>query len=203
VASDKSQVPKSVLVSMTLNDEIQRLTRSTPWFVGVAIRYPEHGREVVFNGDCLFHMASVVKVPIMVECFRQMEIDRTLSLTERVELTDSFKLSGTGVLKYLSGGLNPTIEDLVTLMIIVSDNTATDILLDRIGGPSKVDATMKLLGIHDMYVKMTIRQAHWERGQRKEPLIDPREAFQARRQQRLITDSASYCASLQGNQRIS
>lgn len=184
---------------MTLVLDIQRVVDSSPWLIGVAIKYPQHGEEVMINADRLFHMASVVKVPIMVECFRQIEVDGALSLDERVELVDDLKLSGTGVLKFLSQGLKPTIEDLITLMIIISDNTATDTILKRIGEPSRVDATMKSLGFDDMHVKMSIRQAHWERGQRREPLVDPRETNTARQEQQLIMDSACYTASPQGN----
>jgi beta-lactamase class A len=72
-------------------------------------------------------------------------------------------------------------------------------LLSRIGGPMMVDKTMKSLGFRDIHTKMTIRQAHSERGQTREPLIDPREAEMARKELRLIFDSACYTASPEGN----
>jgi len=184
---------------MEIVSEIRRLEKSADLNIGVAINYIEHNEEIKFNADNLYHMASVVKIPIMVEAFRQIEVDRTLSLCERLPLLDSHKLSGTGVLKFLSEELNPTVEDLVTLMIIISDNTATDILLNRIGGPMQVDRTMKSLGLGDVHTKMTIRQAHRDRGIRREPLVDPREALIAAREIQLIFDSACYTASSEGN----
>lgn len=184
---------------MKILSEIERLSELEELDVGVAINYIEYNEEFMFNADKLYHMASVVKIPIMVEAFRQIEIDKTLALDERLELLDRYKLSGTGILKYLNEGLLLTVEDIITLMIIISDNTATDMLLDRIGGPLKVDKTMKFLGLHDIHVNMTIRQAHWDRGIRREPLIDPREANKYMNEYQLIFDSHSYTASTKGN----
>jgi beta-lactamase class A len=184
---------------MEIISDIQRLAKSAKLDIGVAVNYIEYNEEVTFNADKLYHLCSVVKVPIMVEAFRQMEVDKTLRFNERLQLLYSFKLSGTGVFKFLREGLTPTVEDLVTLMIIISDNTATDMLLSRIGGPMIVDKTMKSLGFRDIHTKMTIRQAHSERGQTREPLIDPREAEMAKKELRLIFDSACYTASPEGN----
>jgi beta-lactamase class A len=171
----------------------------TKFNVGLAIRYIEHGIEHHINANNPYHLASVVKVPIMVEAFRQIEVEGTLSLGEHVELRNRFKLSGTGILKFLDEGLSLTVKDLITLMIIISDNTATDILLERLGGPLRVDATMKALGLQDIHTKMTIRQAHWDRGIRREPLVDPREAAKARSEMNLVYDSACFTASSEGN----
>jgi beta-lactamase class A len=184
---------------MEIISDIQRLAKSAKLDIGVAVNFIEYNEEVTFNADNLYHLCSVVKVPIMVEAFRQMEVDKTLRFDERLQLLDSFKLSGTGVLKFIGEELTPTVEDLMTLMIIISDNTATDMLLSRIGGPMMVDKTMKSLGFRDIHTKMTIRQAHSERGQTREPLIDPREAEMARKELRLIFDSACYTASPEGN----
>ncbi|MEM2126693.1 MAG: serine hydrolase [Candidatus Bathyarchaeia archaeon] len=190
---------KGIVITMNLLSEIECLSKSAKLDIGLAINYIERDEEFMFNADVLYHMASVVKIPIMFEAFRQIEIDKNLALDERLELRDHYKLSGTGILKFLNEGLLLTVEDLITLMIIISDNTATDILLDRIGGPLKVDKTMKLLGLRDIHVKMTIRQAHWDRGIRCEPLIDPREAKRYMNELQLIFDSESYKASIQGN----
>jgi beta-lactamase class A len=184
---------------MTLLQDIEQIIQDVKVDFGISIFYIELGNGVMFNADKAYHLASVVKIPIMVEAFRQIEIEKTLVLEERLKLNDSFKLSGTGILKFLDEGLTPTVEDLITLMTIISDNTATDTILERLGGPMKVDATMKALGLDDIHTKMTIRQAHWDRGMRKEPLIDPREAVRARKEMKLIFDSACYTASPEGN----
>ena len=184
---------------MTLQSEIEQIICKNEVKFGISIRYIEHCKEILINADEAFHLASVVKVPIMVEAFRQIEKERSLTLDERLKCEDSFKLSGTGILKFLDEELTPTVRDFITLMIIISDNTATDTLLERLGGPLKVDTTMKSLGFKDIHTKMTIRQAHWDRGIRREPMTDPREFEKARREMRLIFDSASYTASPEGN----
>ena len=61
----------------------------------------------------------------------------------RLELTDADRSPGSGVLKELASGLRPTVRDLATLMIIISDNTATDMLY-RLVGPDRLDKTMRV-----------------------------------------------------------
>ena len=56
-----------------------------------------------------------------------------VDLNQRVELTDAHRTPGSGVLKEMGAGLQPTIHDLAMLMIIISDNTATDILYNLVG----------------------------------------------------------------------
>jgi beta-lactamase class A len=70
---------------------------------------------------------SVIKIPLMAEAFRQIE-GKKFALTDRVTLKEADLRPGTGVLRSLDTGASLTIKDLLTLMIIVSDNTATDLL---------------------------------------------------------------------------
>ncbi len=79
-----------------------------------------------------------------------------MSEADRVELTEFSKNPGTGVLKQLEAGLNPTLYDLAVLMIIVSDNTATDLLLDILGR-TNVNQTMANLGLTKTRVDLTCR----------------------------------------------
>ena len=65
----------------------------------------------------------------------------------RVAVPDDFRFGGTGVLRYLSGGMTLTLDDLAWLMIVVSDNVATTLLLLEIGGPGAVNQTTADLGL--------------------------------------------------------
>jgi beta-lactamase class A len=74
--------------------------------------------------------ASTIKLPIMVGVF-QAVAEGKAKFTDTIELTQDDKVSGSGVLREFSNGLKVPIKDLVHLMIVVSDNTATNLLLDR------------------------------------------------------------------------
>jgi beta-lactamase class A len=129
---------------------LQELADAFPGVLGVTVRDIKTGEEVSINGDRLFPMASVYKIPIMVEVFRQIEAGR-FSLEDRIELGDEHRTLGSGALTLLSNGLKPTIKDLITLMIVLSDNEATDILLKKVGAEN-VTATMRSMGINNIRV---------------------------------------------------
>jgi beta-lactamase class A len=97
------------------------------------------------GADDLVRTASTIKVPIMVEAFAQVASGRT-QWTRRVVLTDRKKISGSGVLQGLSNGLQLRLRDAMTLMIVLSDNTATSLVLDVIGTDA-VNSRMNKLGL--------------------------------------------------------
>ena len=88
--------------------------------------------------------ASVIKLPIMAEAFRQI---RDGEITEDVKfiIEASHKMPSCGVLSYLNSGTEVTLVDLITLMIIVSDNTATNLLIDFLR-PDSINETLRALG---------------------------------------------------------
>jgi beta-lactamase class A len=92
----------------------------------------------------------------MVELFAQAN-EGKLDWNQKLELTDRDKVSGSGVLTELSGGDALPIRDLMHLMIVVSDNTATNLILDRIGG-NAVNARMAQLGLKQTAVMRKIMQ---------------------------------------------
>ena len=97
--------------------------------------YAEHldsGRVVAVRETTSMDTLSVIKIPIMVLAFHDVESGR-LDLDERHTIVQDEIRNGTGVLKLFAPGLQPTFRDLVTQMIITSDNTATDIVIERIG----------------------------------------------------------------------
>ena len=76
--------------------------------------------------------ASVIKLPVMAAAFEENRLGR-LDLDARVRIRPEDKLPSCGALTYLHDGLEITVRDLVTLMIILSDNTAANLMIDRIG----------------------------------------------------------------------
>lgn len=127
----------------------QRLAAVRRRFSGslaLAARNLATGEEILVDADRTFPTASVFKIPVMIEVFRQAETG-ALALDERIALRADDVVRGSGVLRDLAPGLAPTVHDLTMLMIIVSDNTATNMLIDRVGGPKSVNRTMRDLGL--------------------------------------------------------
>jgi beta-lactamase class A len=85
-----------------------------------------------WNAEEVFPAASVIKLTILWELFRRVD-EGELSLHEEMELRETAKVGGFGILKEMHPGLRPSLEDLATLMIILSDNMATNILIDLLG----------------------------------------------------------------------
>jgi beta-lactamase class A len=113
--------------------------------LGVSVRHLDTGEYASLNGDKLFPTASVFKIPVILEFYRQAERG-LLSLDEKIILREVDKVPGSGILKELSEGLEVSLKDLLSLMMIVSDNTATDLVASRVGF-SNVNRTLKELGL--------------------------------------------------------
>ena len=125
--------------------------------VGVMAREIGGGdRVLTWNHTEAFPTASTLKVPLLYELFRQAEAG-TVDLTERITLRHGDRTPGSGVLQHLDDGLAPTLRDLAELMIIVSDNWATDILFDRLG-KDRVATTLRDLGLTTTHLPLTIRE---------------------------------------------
>jgi beta-lactamase class A len=111
---------------------------------GVSLITPT-GERFSHNGTRAFHSASTVKIPVMVEIFRQIERDE-LDHSDVLVLTDEDRTPGSGVLTHLHEGLQITLDDLLYLMISISDNSATNMLVD-LAGLEAINATMADLGM--------------------------------------------------------
>lgn len=130
-----------------LQRNIERIAAGMHADWGIYIKSLDTGEEVAINADKPMETMSVIKVPILVTAFRQIDAGK-LSLGQPITLEPADKRFGTGVLRTLHDGLNLTLEDAITLMIIQSDNTATDMMYARVGGPAAVTQTMRDMGFH-------------------------------------------------------
>ncbi len=93
------------------------------------------------NKNEVFAAASVVKVPILLEALRQVQ-HGILNLQTRIPMPALEQVGGSGVLMAFQPGLEPTLQDYLTMMIVVSDNTATNISLDAVGGHDTVNSSL-------------------------------------------------------------
>ena len=84
------------------------------------------------NGDKKVLSASLIKILIMATVMKNIK-ENTLSLENKISITENMKTNGDGILKELSAEHKFSIKELITLMIILSDNQATNILIDIVG----------------------------------------------------------------------
>jgi beta-lactamase class A len=152
-ATTAASQPKS---TVTLDQRIQSAIQGFPGTVSLSAKNLDTGATYELRADAPVPTASTIKLPIMVELFAEAE-EGKLDWNQKLELTDQAKVSGSGVLTELSAGDLLPIRDLMHLMIVVSDNTATNLILDRIGG-NAVNQRMAQLGLTQTAVMRKIMQ---------------------------------------------
>ncbi|HXH06111.1 MAG TPA: serine hydrolase [Vicinamibacterales bacterium] len=155
-ARPAAQAPAPPSPRERLLAELGRLTRSVNAEWGLYAKLLESGEEIALDADRQMDTMSVIKIPLMVEVFQQAKEGR-IRLADRYTLAKEDILPGTGVLRSLEPGATMTVRDLVTLMIIVSDNTATDVLYRLVGGPEAVNRRMQALGLRETRAPGTAR----------------------------------------------
>lgn len=141
-----------------LQQNIERITRSVNAQWGIYVKVLDTGEEIAINADRQMDTMSTIKIPLMVEAFHQIEAGK-FSLTDKVTLTEAMKRPGTGVLRSLDAGAQITIKDTLMLMNIVSDNTATDILFEKVGGPAVVNQRLEKEGYR--HTRATTPSSGW------------------------------------------
>ncbi len=136
---------KSGVYQLPINwDSIVHMLGQMPGKASLYYKNLITGMSFSYQPDLPLIAASVIKLPIMVEAFRQIR-DTEASADALFTISASHKLPSCGVLSYLHSGLEVTLIDLVTLMIIVSDNTATNMLIDFLG-QDHINRTLTALG---------------------------------------------------------
>jgi len=125
--------------------------------IGFSATHLPTGTTIAINPDKLFSTASVFKIAIMVEAYRQADEGR-FKLSDRLPMPDAQRVIGSGVLQKLDTGIAPTIRDLAMLMIIISDNTATHMLQELVGA-ANTTATMRRLGLSNINVVLSLPQS--------------------------------------------
>jgi beta-lactamase class A len=124
----------AVAVPAAGQDPGARVAALTKGFEGQVFLYAKNldtGAEFARGADERVRTASTIKVPILCALASEIAAGR-VSWEERIPLAASDKISGSGVMRELSEGTALSVRELANLMIVVSDNTATNLLLDRI-----------------------------------------------------------------------
>jgi beta-lactamase class A len=131
-----------------LEAEIRRLSPISGGKVGVGIIHIESGRELFVNGAEPFPMASTFKVPIAVELLTRVQ-NGTVRLDSMITMKPSDLHPGSGTLTGLFNdpGVALSVHNLLELMLLISDNSATDMVMKVAGGAPAVNARLSALGI--------------------------------------------------------
>lgn len=143
----KIYLKKREIAWENLRENIENKVEKFRGKVGILIKDLETDWEISFNKEEPFPAASLIKVPIMVACFQAVR-EGKLKLEDKVKLKASDKVSGSGILKNLPSGKTFTMERLIELMITVSDNTATNILIEKLGF-DYLNNSFKKMGLKD------------------------------------------------------
>ncbi len=150
-AEASAQTRPSSPLTRLLEAELERF----PGTAGLYVKHLTTGEEASVRGDERFESASTIKVAILAHLYRMADAGE-IDLNERVELRRSDLVGGSGIFRYKGVGINPSIRDLITEMIITSDNTATDMLLRRIGGVNPVNDFLRESGFEALRVNHTV-----------------------------------------------
>ena len=145
---------QSELLWRKMEAGIQQIDHELDGTMGVAILDLTDGRQFLLNADQEFAQASSIKVAILAELYRQ-EQQSEQGVSGKAKLSDAYTVEtrdlvdGSAIMSGLTPGVTRvTNRDLATFMVAVSDNSATNVLIDRVGMPN-VNALLDSLGLHE------------------------------------------------------
>ncbi len=119
------------LETIELNKLIQREMEGFPGQYAVYLE-DEKENKIEIQADEKWETASCIKIAILIELFRWVNLGE-ISLSDKIPFTEENHTMGSGIMRYLTPGMELSLHDLATLMIIISDNVATNILIDFLG----------------------------------------------------------------------
>jgi beta-lactamase class A len=143
----------------SLRADLHRMVIRFPASTAVEVMDLATGYHVGYNAAAAMPAASTIKVPVMVEVFRQLEAGR-FELDRRVTLLASDKDYGSGDLCGAPSGTTYTVDELLDKMIDISDNTATNMLI-RLVGLHNINHTMNTLGLGQTRLRGDVRTDSW------------------------------------------
>jgi beta-lactamase class A len=130
-----------------LKQKLEQISAGVSADWGIYIKSLDTGEELAINADKVMDTMSTIKIPLMVDVYRQVDAGK-INTADRIVMKIADKRFGTGVLRTLDPGLNLSFRDALELMIIQSDNSGTDMAFARAGGPAHVTQTMHDLGLN-------------------------------------------------------
>jgi len=143
--------------------EGQKLENLQNQLIGLGVAYPsihpavyvwnyEDGNYVDINADEVFATASIIKLPVLVQLFRAIERN-DLSIYDEMPLTEYYRTEGSGSLQFKAEGSKYSIDDLARIMITESDNSATNMLIAKLGSMTDVNSGIRDWGLKKTHVQ--------------------------------------------------
>src|SRR5215212_2445217 len=143
-------IPVTIEAQRSLDDQVKPIVATFKGKVSLFAKNLDTGETYALNADERVRTASTIKIAIMIEAFARVAEGKA-KWTDEVVLTKEKKVSGSGILFELSDGLRLTLRDAVNLMMILSDNTATNLVLDVLTTDA-VNARMESLGFRQIRI---------------------------------------------------
>lgn len=136
--------------------DLEPLLKAFPGRVGVHARHLDRRETFAYHSDDVMPTASAAKVFVLMT-YAQQCVEGKLDPDTRRTVRAEDLVRGSGVLRFCRPGLAPTLSDLAYLMMTVSDNLATNLLLDAVGGPVCVNRLLRELGLGGAEVRGPIQ----------------------------------------------
>jgi len=170
-----SQNNDSNLLKEKMVKQLREISTNLNGIMGIAAKDLISGEEILLNENLIFPQASSIKIPILIELYKQAEAGK-IGLNRKLALGEKAKVGGSGVLKELGdNSVEMGMRDYAVLMILVSDNTATNLIIDLVG-MNNVNQSLKSWGLEKTELRrkmMDIRAAARD----DENISTPREAM--------------------------
>ncbi|NOZ61407.1 MAG: serine hydrolase, partial [Calditrichaeota bacterium] len=132
--------------------QIRQFEKTVGGRIGVMAKNLDTGEQIGYRASEKFPTASVIKLPVMVEYFFQVK-EGKVSPTQEIELSDANKWGGSGLFQFFNGMSQQKLTDAVLLMITISDNTATNMVIDALGRTH----AEKLAAVNDRMVALGLK----------------------------------------------
>lgn len=144
---EKPQAGKRQVLWQKLQEELRTVDGNLDGVMGLAVKDLTSGEELFINPDEIMPQASSIKIAVLADLYLQVQQGR-LKLTDQYVVRQEDLVSGSDIMQGLTPGVTRlTLRDLATMMVAVSDNSATNVLIDRVG-MENVNAMLEGLGLH-------------------------------------------------------
>ena len=145
-----SLLPLACISATAQQPEVQRIVSAHHGKVAVYAHQLGTGKTIAIDADVPVQTASTIKLALLWTALREVALGRA-AWDEKLTLQPGEGVGGSGILHFLDTPVTLTLKDVATMMVIVSDNTATNLLIDRFT-TAKTDSNMAALGLDQTWL---------------------------------------------------